>query len=91
VNTLLESADIVIIGAGIVGSSVAYYLSKLRCRNITVHVPLFHVPSSTMVRTRPCFQLTSSKAVCQLARWSVQLYSQLESDDRSCLLLGRRV
>jgi len=32
----LETADVIIIGAGIVGSSIAYHLTEAGCRNITV-------------------------------------------------------
>lgn len=83
---LPESASVVIIGAGIVGCSAAYYLAHHGWDQIVVldQGPLFEVLGSTSHAPGLVFQLNPSKTVCQLARWSVALYSQLSLDDQPC-------
>src|SRR5687768_2738389 len=70
-------ADVVIIGAGIVGCSAAYHLAEKGWNNIVVidQGPLFETGGSTSHAPGLVFQLNTSKAMCQLARWSVELYS----------------
>jgi glycine cleavage system aminomethyltransferase T/glycine/D-amino acid oxidase-like deaminating enzyme len=71
-------ARAVIIGGGIVGSSVAYYLTKLGWRDVVVldQGPLFHNWGSTSHAPGLMFQHNASKTMCQLAMWSAALYAE---------------
>ena len=77
-----DYADVVIIGAGIVGCSAAYHLTQKGCRDVVVleQGPLFQTGGSTSHAPGLVFQLNSSRTVTELARYSVQLYSQLQAD-----------
>src|SRR5262245_43321186 len=77
-----DKADLVVIGAGIVGCSAAYHLTEKGWTNIVVldQGPLFETGGSTSHAPGLVFQLNTSKAMCQLARWSVELYSRIRSD-----------
>ena len=81
-----SEARVVIIGAGIVGSSAAYYLSQKGWQNIVVieQGHLFEAGGSTSHAPGLVFQTNTSKAMCQLSQWSVQLYSQLRLYDQPC-------
>ncbi len=80
------SANVVIIGAGIVGCSAAYFLTQAGWENVVVvdQGPLFEGLGSTSHAPGLVFQLNASKAVCQLARWSVALYSELALNGQPC-------
>ena len=75
-----DQAELVIIGAGIVGSSAAYYLTEKGWRDIVVldQGPLFETGGSSSHAPGLVFQLNAAKTMCQLARWSVELYSRFE-------------
>jgi glycine/D-amino acid oxidase-like deaminating enzyme len=77
-----DHAELVIIGAGIVGSTAAYYLSEKDWRDIVVldQGPLFETGGSSSHAPGLVFQLNASKTMCQLARWSVELYSGISHD-----------
>ena len=84
--TVPDVANLVIIGAGIVGCSAAHFLTQAGWEDVVVldQGPLFEGLGSTSHAPGLVFQLNASKAVCQLARWSVELYSQLTVEDRPC-------
>lgn len=75
----MESARLVIIGAGIVGQSIAYHLAKLGWRDMIVldQGPLPMAGGSTSHAPGLIFQTNSSKFMTSLARYSVDLYSNL--------------
>jgi glycine cleavage system aminomethyltransferase T/glycine/D-amino acid oxidase-like deaminating enzyme len=77
-----DRADLVIIGAGIVGTSAAYYFTEKGWRDIVVldQGPLFETGGSSSHAPGLVFQLNPSKTMCQLARWSVELYSTISLD-----------
>ena len=81
-----DEARVVIIGAGIVGSSAAYYLSQKGWGDIVVieQGPLFEAGGSTSHAPGLVFQTNASKAMCLLSQWSVQLYSQLQLNNQPC-------
>jgi glycine cleavage system T protein len=81
-----EQAELVIIGAGIVGCSAAYYLTQKGVRNLVVleQGPLFETGGSSAHAPGLVFELNASKTMCQLSRWSVELYSQLRLDGLPC-------
>src|SRR5438132_12284139 len=77
-----DQAELVIIGAGIVGSSAAYYLSEKGWHDVVVldQGPLFETGGSSSHAPGLVFQLNASKTMCQLSRWSVELYSAIDLD-----------
>src|SRR5262249_59436353 len=81
-----DRAELVIIGAGIVGCSAAYFLAKKGWRDVAVleQGPLFEAGGSSSHAPGLVFELNASKTMCQLSRWSVELYSQLTLDGLPC-------
>src|SRR5437762_13928086 len=81
-----EQAELVIIGAGIVGCSAAYFLSQKGWKDIAVieQGPLFETGGSSSHAPGLVFELNASKTMCQLAQWSVDLYSQLKLNAQPC-------
>ena len=79
-------ARLVIIGAGIVGCSVAYYLTQRGWRDIVVvdQGPLFDTGGSTSHAPGLVFQTNASKLMTTLAMDTVALYSDLELDGEPC-------
>ncbi len=80
-----NKAKLVIIGAGIVGCSTAYHLAKLGWRDIVVidRGSLFATGGSTSHAPGLIFQTNSSQTMTRLAKYTVELYSQLESSEGS--------
>lgn len=81
-----EEAELVIIGAGIVGCSVAYHLAQKGQRDTVVldQGPLFETGGSTSHAPGLVFQTNSSKTMAELAMYAVKLYSELELDGQPC-------
>ena len=69
-------ADIVIIGAGIVGTSAAWELAQAGVTNVVVvdQGPLAHTGGSTYHAPGLCFQTNTSRLMCTLAQWSAEAY-----------------
>jgi dimethylglycine oxidase len=78
-------ARVVIIGAGIVGCSTAYELTRLGWRDIVVleQGPLGQNWGSTSHAPGMMFQHNVSKSVTHLAMWSAQLYSEVATPERA--------
>ena len=72
------------IGAGIVGCSIAYYLSKMGQRNITVieQGPLLETGGSTSHAPGLVFQLSFSKILTTLASQTVETFKELSTDEQ---------
>ncbi len=83
VSTLPTQAQIVIIGAGIVGCSAAYHLAQRGWRDLVVleQGPLFETGGSTSHAPGLVFQTNASQTMAALARDTVELYSQLASSE----------
>ena len=81
-ETLPAGARVIVIGAGIVGCSAAYHLATLGWSDIVVldQGPLFVTGGSTSHAPGLMFQVNASKMMCELARYSVELYSRLQLD-----------
>ncbi|MGH2618400.1 MAG: FAD-dependent oxidoreductase, partial [Thermomicrobiales bacterium] len=79
-------ASIVIIGAGIVGTAAAHFLSHMGWRDIVVveQGPLFAAGGSTSHAPGIVFQTNSSKTMTTFARETVALYDSLELDGEPC-------
>ena len=67
-----ERADVVVIGAGIVGCSAAHYLTLAGVRNVVVidQGPIGDTGGSSFHAPGLCFQTNGSKLSCTLAQWS---------------------
>jgi dimethylglycine oxidase len=79
-----DRAQLVVIGAGIVGASAAYHLAELGVTDVLVldQGPLFETGGSTSHAPGLVFQTNGSRTMCRLAQYSVDLYSGLEADGR---------
>ena len=84
--TLPKHAGVVIVGAGIVGCSVAYHLTKLGWRDIVVveQGPLFETGGSTSHAPGLVFQVNPSKTMAGFAKYTVDLWSELTLDGEPC-------
>ncbi len=80
-----DSARIVIIGGGIVGCSTAYHLAKLGWKDIVIvdQGPLAQNWGSTSHAPGLVFQHNNSRAVCELARWTVETYREVSPHTRA--------
>jgi glycine cleavage system aminomethyltransferase T/glycine/D-amino acid oxidase-like deaminating enzyme len=81
-----KEARLVVIGAGIVGCSAVYHLTQMGWRDIVVvdQGPLFETGGSTSHAPGLVFQTNGSRMMTELARYTVQMYSQLELDGQPC-------
>jgi glycine cleavage system T protein len=81
-----KQAKLVVVGAGIVGCSAVYHLTKMGWRDIVVvdQGPLFQTGGSTSHAPGLVFQTNPSKMMTALAQYTVQLYSSLELDGQPC-------
>jgi glycine cleavage system aminomethyltransferase T/glycine/D-amino acid oxidase-like deaminating enzyme len=81
-----DRARVVIVGAGIVGCSVAEHLTRLGWREVVVldQGPLFEAGGSTSHAPGLMFQTNPSKTMTDLARYSVGRYMELELDGQPC-------
>jgi dimethylglycine oxidase len=78
-----DRAQLVVIGAGIVGASAAYHLAELGITDVLVldQGPLFETGGSTSHAPGLVFQTNGSRTMCRLAQYSVELYAELGTDD----------
>jgi dimethylglycine oxidase len=78
-----DRAQLVVIGAGIVGASAAYHLAELGITDVLVldQGPLFETGGSTSHAPGLVFQTNGSRTMCRLAQYSVDLYAGLETDE----------
>ena len=81
-----KHARAVVIGAGIAGCSVAYHLAKFGWRDIVVveQGPLFETGGSTSHAPGLVFQINPSKTMTAFAKYTVQLWSEMELDGAPC-------
>jgi glycine cleavage system T protein len=87
-RSLPTSARAVIVGAGIVGASVAYHLTREGWTDLVVvdQGPLWETGGSTSHAPGLVFQLNPSHTMTQLARTTVEVLSGLELDGLPCYL-----
>src|SRR3954451_2845303 len=80
------SARVVIVGAGIVGASVAYHLAGEGWTDLVIvdQGPLWETGGSTSHAPGLVFQLNPSHAMTQMARTTVEVLSSLELDGLPC-------
>src|SRR4051794_23263642 len=86
--SLPTSARAVIVGAGIVGASVAYHLAREGWTDVVIvdQGPLWETGGSTSHAPGLVFQLNPSHTMTQLARTTVDVLSSLELDGLPCYL-----
>src|SRR3712207_2004355 len=79
-------AGVLIVGAGIVGCSVAEHLSRHGWRDVVVldQGPLFEAGGSTSHAPGLMFQTNPSKTMTDLAKYGVKRYAELEVDGEPC-------
>ena len=75
-----DTAEIVVIGGGIIGCSTAYHLAKYGCRDVVLLEKAKLTSGSTWHAAGAVGQLRSNANVTRLLGYSVELYSQLESE-----------
>jgi glycine cleavage system T protein len=83
-DQLPDRARVVIIGAGIVGCSAAYHLTRLGWRDVVVidQGPLFRTGGSTSHAPGGVFQNNVARTTCHFARQTVELYRDLRLDNQ---------
>lgn len=79
-------ARLVVIGAGIVGTSAVYFLTQKGWRDIIVleQGPLFETGGSTSHAPGLVFQTNPAKTMTELAKQTVKVYSELSLDGQPC-------
>jgi glycine cleavage system aminomethyltransferase T/glycine/D-amino acid oxidase-like deaminating enzyme len=82
VSDLPAHARVVIVGAGIVGASAAYELTKRGIPDVVVidRGDLFQTGGSTSHAPGGVFQNNSSRTVSKLAQWSVETFLDVNAD-----------
>ncbi|KAA3630582.1 MAG: FAD-dependent oxidoreductase [Proteobacteria bacterium] len=79
-TSIPDSCEIVIIGGGIIGCSVAYHLAKLGCKEVVLLDKNTLTSGSTWHAAGAVGQLRSSANITRLLGYSVDLYSRLEAE-----------
>lgn len=79
----MKHANLIIVGAGIVGCSAAYHLAKLGWRDILVldQGPLFETGGSTSHAPGLIFQTNGSRLMCKMAQYTVGLLEGLTYEE----------
>ena len=75
-----KHAQIVIIGGGVAGASVAYHLAKLDQRDVVLLERHQLTSGTTWHAAGLIMQMRSTHALTDLARYNVELYASLEAD-----------
>ncbi len=85
-----DHARVVIIGAGLAGTSVAYHLAQLGWKDIVVldKGPMFETGGSTSHAPGLVFQVNFSKMMSVFARETVELFESLNPSDGEPLWYG---
>jgi glycine cleavage system aminomethyltransferase T/glycine/D-amino acid oxidase-like deaminating enzyme len=83
---MLDRAETVIVGAGIVGTSAAFHLAELGVTDVLVidQGPLFETGGSTSHAPGLVFQTNPSRTMCRIAQDTIALYSGLEHEGEPC-------
>ena len=81
-----DEARVVIVGAGIVGCSLAYHLTELGWKDIAVveQGPLFDTGGSTSHAPGLVFQINPSKTMAGFAKYTAELWPSLTLNGEPC-------
>ena len=80
VKNLPQHAEVVVIGAGIVGCSVAYHLAKMGWKDVVVLERSAIVSGTTAHSAGLVTQLRHTRALTDISRYGVQLYQELKDE-----------
>ncbi len=75
-----DSAQVVIIGGGIVGCSTAYHLTKMGCRDVVIIEKGELTSGSTWHAAGLVGQLRAERNITRMLQYSVSLYDKLEEE-----------
>jgi len=75
-----DSAQIVIIGGGIIGCSTAYHLTKMGCRDVVLLEKNDLTSGSTWHAAGLVGQLRKERNITRMLQYSVSLYEKLEAE-----------
>jgi len=75
-----DSAQVVIIGGGIVGCSTAYHLTQMGCKDVVIVEKGELTSGSTWHAAGLVGQLRSERNITRMLQYSVSLYDQLEAE-----------
>ncbi len=76
----MDHARVVIIGGGIIGTSVAYHLTKLGCRDVVLLERRSLTSGTTWHAAGLVGRLRGSRTLSKLVRYSADLYARLEAE-----------
>ena len=79
-KNLPQHAKVVVIGAGIVGCSVAYHLAKMGWKDVVVLERSAIVSGTTAHSAGLVTQLRHTRALTDISRYGVQLYQDLKDE-----------
>ena len=79
-NRLPDRAQVVIVGGGIIGCSVAYHLAKLGWKDVVLLERSKLTSGSTWHAAGLVTQLRSSRTLIEIAKYGVELYPKLEAE-----------
>lgn len=77
---LPKHAQVVIIGGGVVGCSVAYHLTKHGWRDVVLLERKQLTSGTTWAAAGLIAQMRATEALTKLAKYSIELYSKLEAE-----------
>ena len=79
-KNLPQHAEVVVIGAGIVGCSIAYHLAKMGWKDVVVLERSAIVSGTTAHSAGLVTQLRHTRALTDISRYGVQLYQDLKDE-----------
>ncbi len=82
-TSLPDRAHVVIIGGGVIGTSVAYHLTKLGFTDVVLLEQGQLSCGTTWHAAGLVGQLRASESATRLVQYSTQLYAELEARDRA--------
>ena len=79
-KSLPDQAQVVIVGGGVIGCSLAYHLTKLGCKDVILLERKSLTSGTTWHAAGLIGQLRATKNMTKLAQYTSELYSKLEKE-----------